>query len=193
MAKDRAYYIINGITVYRLIASPVLMVLIFTGKEELFKWLLALSFFTDFIDGFLAREFKVASVFGSRLDSVADDLTIVAAITGLFVLKFDFVKTQWGIIIPLLALYLFQTALALYRYKKISSFHTYAAKCAAILQGFFLVLIFFLPQPLYLLFYGMSAVTALELIEEIILVLHLPRWQANVKGLYWVMKKEKKK
>jgi hypothetical protein len=29
----------------------------------------------------------------------------------------------------------------------------------------------------------------LELIEEIILVGMLPQWQANVKGIYWTLKK----
>ncbi|MFZ1306482.1 MAG: CDP-alcohol phosphatidyltransferase family protein, partial [Ferruginibacter sp.] len=55
----RAWYIINGITVYRIIAAPFLLILLFTGKVDIFKWLLALSFFTDLIDGFLARKFKV--------------------------------------------------------------------------------------------------------------------------------------
>jgi CDP-diacylglycerol--glycerol-3-phosphate 3-phosphatidyltransferase len=32
----------------------------------------------------------------------------------------------------------------------------------------------------------------LDLTEEIILVLMLPRWQTDVKGLYWVLKKNQK-
>jgi len=32
--------------------------------------------------------------------------------------------------------------------------------------------------------------TALDLVEEIILVLLLPHWQANVKGLYWAITKK---
>jgi phosphatidylglycerophosphate synthase len=189
----RSYYIVNGITSYRLLAAPILIVLIFLDKIELFKWLLAVSFFTDMVDGYLARKFKVISRFGARLDSIADDFTIVAAIVGVFVLKPGFIKEEMTPIIILLALFLIENAYALIKYRKASSFHTYLAKVAALLQGTFLILIFFLPQPLYALFYAAFIVTALDLIEEIILIFLLPKWETNVKGLYWVMSKRKKK
>jgi cardiolipin synthase (CMP-forming) len=88
----------------------------------------------------------------------------------------------------LLVLFIIQTILALMQYGKISSFHTYAAKCAALLQGSFLILLFFLPQPPEILFYVAFAVTAIDLIEEIILVILLKEWKANVKGLYWLLR-----
>lgn len=53
--KKTCYYIINGITLYRLLAAPVLVLLILTHQVNVFKWLLAVSFFTDLIDGWLAR------------------------------------------------------------------------------------------------------------------------------------------
>ncbi len=151
--------------------------------------MLAISFFTDLIDGVLARKFRIASVFGSKLDSMADDLTVVAAIIGVFVLKPQFINDNRVIFIILFALFVFQTVFALIKYRKISSFHTYLAKVAAILQGTFLVLLFFFPEPLYFLFYAAAIVTALDLIEEIILVIIIPKWEANVKGLYWVYKR----
>lgn len=191
MKKKQTYYIINSITIYRIVAAPLLVLLIFTDVSDLFKWLLAFSFFTDLIDGFLAREFKVTSAFGSQLDSIADDLTIIAAIIGVFVFKPNFIKEESEIIIVLFVLFAIQTVLALLKYGKISSFHTYAAKCSAILQGLFLILIFFFSQPLYVLFYIMAFVTSIELIEEIVLVILLHKWETNVKGLYWVLKRGK--
>jgi CDP-diacylglycerol--glycerol-3-phosphate 3-phosphatidyltransferase len=32
-------------------------------------------------------------------------------------------------------------------------------------------------------------ITTLELIEEIIITFLLPEWKANVKGLYWIIKR----
>ncbi len=81
--------------------------------------------------------------------------------------------------------------LALVRYRRLTSFHTYGAKTAALLQGIFLILLFFLPQPVYFLFYLALAVTGLELLEEITLIRLLPVWKANVKGLYWVLKRNR--
>lgn len=184
-------YIVNGITWYRIIAAPILLVLIFTKQFDIFKWLLALSFFTDLIDGYLARKYKVVSIMGSRLDSVGDDLTVFAATIGLFVFESEFVRKEFIILIILFSLFVVQTVLALVRYKKISSFHTYFAKLAAILQGLFFILIFLLPEPLYFLFYLAAVVTGIELLEEIILVVLLSQWEANVKGLFWVLKRQK--
>jgi phosphatidylglycerophosphate synthase len=190
--QKTSYYIVNGITGYRLLAAPILVILIFTDNVDWFKWLLAVSFGTDAIDGYLARKYKVISKFGAKLDSIADDFTIVAAIVGLFVLKRDFIIEQIIPIVILLSLFVIEIALSFFRYKQASSFHTYLAKIAAVLQGSFLILAFFLPEPYYPLFWAALIITALDLIEEIILVLLLPKWQTNVKGLYWVLKRRRK-
>ncbi|HQW92067.1 MAG TPA: CDP-alcohol phosphatidyltransferase family protein [Ferruginibacter sp.] len=187
----KAWYVINGITLYRVIAAPFLLVLLFTGRYELFKWLLGLSFFTDLIDGFLARKFKVTSVAGTRLDSIGDDLTILVAMTGLFVMKPEFIKQEKIAFIILLALFLVQTIYAFIRYGKMTSFHTWLAKAAAIFQGVFLLLVFFTGEPNMILFYTAVLVTMLELIEEIILVYLLPVWETDVKGIYRLFKKKK--
>lgn len=187
--NKRNRYIINRITWYRIIAAPVLLVLIFAKQFDLFKWMLAFSFFTDLIDGFLARKYKVVSVFGSRLDSIGDDLTVLVAVIGLFVFKTEFALKVLVPLLILFFLFIFQTVFALFRYRKISSFHTYLAKTAAILQGIFFILILF--EPMCFLFYAAAVVTGIELLEEIILVALLPKWEANVKGLFWVLKRKK--
>ncbi len=190
--KNRNFYIINGITLYRLLAAPVLVVLIFTDQYHVFKWLLALSFFTDLIDGFLARKFGVTSVFGSRIDSIGDDLTVLAGIIGAFVFKTGFIREHALIIGVLFVLLITQNVMALLRYRKISSFHTYSAKTAAVAQGCFLILLFILPAPLLPLFYLAALLSAVDLLEEIILVMLLPDFKTDVKGIYWVLKLQEK-
>jgi len=185
-----SFYIVNGITIYRLIAAPVLIILIFTGNIWLFSILLPISFFSDFIDGYLARKFKATSIVGTKLDSIGDDLTVLAALVGLFVLKTEFVIAQKFVFIGLFVLYAFQNVAAFIRYHKMTGFHTYTAKAAALLQGIFLILVFLLPGPQYFLFYVAALATAIDLVEEIILVFLLPKWKANVKGIFWVLKKK---
>jgi cardiolipin synthase len=187
----QSYYVINGITMYRVVTAPLLLVLLFTHHYDLFKWLLAISFFTDFIDGYLARKYKVSSIFGTRLDSIGDDLTIVVAMIGFFVMNPDFIKQQIILFILIFLLFIVQTIFAVSRYGKITSFHTYLAKIAAILQGVFLLLFFFTGKPNIFLFYAAAIITMLELIEETILVYLLPQWKTNVKGLYPVLKNKK--
>lgn len=191
VTHKRSYYIINGLTLYRVVAAPVLLVLLFKEEYQLFKWLLLLSFFTDFIDGYLARKFKVTSVIGTRLDSIGDDLTVLVAMIGLFKTNLSFVKEYQIYFIILFILFLVQVVFAWVRYRKMTSFHTYLAKLAAFAQGVFLLLVFFLDKPLLFLFYPAVLLTFMELIEEIIIVALLPRWRTNVKGLYWVLRNKK--
>jgi CDP-diacylglycerol--glycerol-3-phosphate 3-phosphatidyltransferase len=190
--KKSHFYLVSAITLYRLAAAPVIAVLVYFEAFEIFRWLIAISFFTDAIDGFLARKLRVQSRFGARIDSIADDLTLAVAIYGAAVFKGDFFQSHLTPIVVMIALFVIQYGASLWRYGKVSSFHTYLAKAAMVLQGTFIILLFFLPNVPVLLFYAAVAVTVLELLEEIILVALLPQWQENVKGLYWIMKGRKK-
>ena len=160
-----SYYVINGITFFRVIAAPFLLALLFTGRYDIFKWLLGVSFFTDLIDGYLARKYKVTSIFGARLDSLGDDLTVLIGIIGLVVMKPAFIKQEIVLLIPLLVLFLVQIIYAFIRYGKMTNFHTYFAKTAAVLQGVFLLLTFFTDRITIFLFFAAAIITALELIE----------------------------
>ena len=184
-----SYYMVNTITLYRLLAAPVLLILLFNNYLAVFKWLLAVSFLTDAFDGYLACKYKVTSVFGSMLDSVSDDLTIAVAIFGITMVNPEFLRKELALVAVQVLLFIMQICFALIRYHKISSFHTYLAKFVAVFQGIFLVLFYWLPQPVYPLFYLVSALTILDLLEETVLVLIIPQWETNVKGLYWEIRK----
>ncbi len=152
---------------------------------------MGLSFFTDAIDGPLSRKFKVTSVFGARLDSVADDATVFISIIALWIIYPEFMIREWIAIACVFLLFGIQTVAALVAYKRITSFHTYMAKTAAVAQAAFFILMFFQWGPIHLAFYGAIVITGLQLIEEIILVVLLPTWKADVRGLYWVLKNKK--
>ncbi|GAB2981371.1 hypothetical protein GCM10027049_16700 [Mucilaginibacter puniceus] len=185
-------YLVNSLTWYRLIAAPLLLVLVISNQWLLFKWLLLVSFMTDATDGILARSYKVNSERGSMHDSIADDLTIIAAIAGVLLYRPKFIPQHILIISLLLFCYLFQLTLCLVRYRKMSSFHTYLSKIAAVLQGLFLVSFFFLPEVLHWLFLTVVWTTVIALLEETILVILLPQWKTNVKGIYWLLRAAKK-
>lgn len=186
-----AFALVNLITAFRILAAPVLLVLLFTGNCESFKWLLLICFLTDLVDGELARRFQVTSVLGSKLDSIGDDLTVLVSVVAMFVRFPEFIQAEWLLIAIMLVLFVIQIAMALMRYGKISSFHTYAAKLAAFAQGLFLLNSFFFHRPSALLFYVAAVITLIDLSEEIILVILIPQWRANVKGLFWVMKEKR--
>jgi cardiolipin synthase len=180
--------VINLITLYRIITFPLLVYLVVVDDIALFKWLLLASFFTDAIDGFLARKYNATSILGAKLDSIGDDLTVLAAAIGLFSVRFDFVREYAAIFIALFALFAIQVAVSFYRYAKISTFHTYLAKVAAVVTACFLLSVFFFDGISYPLFYTAAAITGLELTEEIMLAAVLKEYRSNVHGLYWVLR-----
>ena len=187
--RKKAFYFVNAITVYRIVAAPVLLYTILIDEYTLFIYLLAVSFFTDLIDGMLARMLHVTSDIGTRLDSIGDDLTVLMAFLALIIYKEEFFHANMYYFITVFGLFILQNIFALLKYRKTTSYHTYLAKAAAIFQGLFFLQIFFLPQPMLPLFYLAVIFTGLELLEEILLVYVMPRWQSNVKGLYWVLGK----
>lgn len=186
--KGWAYYLVNGITLSRVLAAPVLFILIFTHRFDIFKWGLLLSFTTDAIDGFLARRYHVVGVFGAKMDSIGDDLTVAAGIVGLLSSNMLFLMNRVEFVIALALLYIVQLGLAFYKYQRMTNFHTYVAKIAAVSQAAFLLSFFFFTGPLVPLFYLTVALTALDLIEEIVLIFVLPVYAVNVKGLFWVLR-----
>lgn len=181
---------VNGITCYRIIAAPALLWLIFDNQLQLFKWLLLISFLSDAVDGFLARRYQVVSMMGSRLDSVGDDLTVGVAVIGLLKWNLDFILDHWIWVALLCFLFSLHLVMALLRYGKMTAFHTYMAKAAAVLQAIFLLASFFFSPPSILLFQSVAGLTALGLLEEIVLIRLLPEYRFNVKGLYWVLKEK---
>ncbi len=179
-----AYYVVNGITIYRILAVFALIFLILHHRWHSFRWLLLFSFFTDVVDGFLARRYNVISKAGSVLDSIGDDLTVTVAIVGLLIFDPTFLKSQLVFIIILASLYLTQMIAALVKYRRLTSFHTWLAKIAAVSQGVFLVAVFFTTRMPMFLFYVTAVLTGLDLLEETVMVFLLRHWKTDVKGIF---------
>lgn len=183
-----AYYMVNGITIYRILAVVALSVLIVHHQWNVFRWLLLLSFFTDVVDGFLARWYGVISKAGAVLDSIGDDLTVAVAIAGLLVFDPAFLRRELVIVVVLASLYLTQTISALIRYRRLTSFHTWLAKISAVSQGIFLIAVFFTAKFPILFFYIAAVFTGLDLLEETVMVFLLQHWMTDVKGVFSIRK-----
>lgn len=179
--------IANWISLIRIAAFPFLALLVFYEERTAFLFLLAFCLFTDVLDGFLARRLKIMTELGTRLDSWGDLLTYAAAFAGIVRFEADFISLYLPELSAVAGLYIAEILLAMARYGRISSFHTYLSKGAAVLQGIFILLLFSGYFPGWL-FYVTASAGILACLEEITLVLILREWQANVKGLYWVLK-----
>lgn len=182
----------DWLSFYRVAAFPFLILLILLNERSVFSWLLLLSYFTDAVDGIIARRLKITSARGAQLDSLGDQLTFIAGITGLFIFETTFMKAQLGLLLLAFSPYLLQLIIAYFKYGKATAFHTYLAKLSAIVQGLFILILLFF-GPVYWLFYTMLIVGILETIEEIALIYMYDSWVSDVKGLYWATKDPRSK
>ena len=74
----------NMLTILRILLIP-LFLWVYLGLENQYMALgvLAFSFFTDFLDGFIARKYHMVSEFGRALDPVADKLNQASILVAL--------------------------------------------------------------------------------------------------------------
>jgi phosphatidylglycerophosphate synthase len=177
----------NGVSAARLAATPVLLGAAIQRREDLFKWLLLACLLSDILDGLIARTFHLSSRLGAFLDSTADMLVTLIAFYAVYVFRWQAVKPHLFAISWIFGLYVLEAAAAIYRYGRISSFHTLLVRISAYLQGIFVMSLFLCGFKGWI-FAIMLAVTLAAYVEELILVTLLPEWKTDVRGLYWVLR-----
>ncbi len=191
MPDFKKFNIADWFSFYRIMAVPILLFFIWIGDQQVFAWLLGLSYATDAIDGFIARKLKITSARGSQLDSYGDQMTLVVALIGLVVFETTFMRENFLLLIIAFIPYLLQMIIAFRKYGKATAFHTYLAKLSAIVQAVFILWILFF-GPVYWLFYAMIAIGILETAEEIALIFMYDKWVAGVKGIYWALRDKRR-
>ena len=191
MLTFKNYNIADWFSFYRIAAGPLLLLLIILDEKQLFTWFLLVSYLTDMIDGFLARQLEITSARGSQLDSFGDQITLTVAVIGLYFFEREFIIENIVFILIALVPYIFQMIISFMKYGKATAFHTYLAKLSAIVQAVFILWLLFF-GPVYWLFYVMIIIGLLETLEEITLIYIYDNWVSGVKGIYWALKDKRR-
>jgi CDP-diacylglycerol--glycerol-3-phosphate 3-phosphatidyltransferase len=93
----------NALSVFRILLVPILVTVLFTKVEGREWYGLALflgAALTDFLDGYLARKFRVVSRLGQLLDPAADKILMASAFVSLVELN-PHVTPAWMVAIIL--------------------------------------------------------------------------------------------
>jgi CDP-diacylglycerol--glycerol-3-phosphate 3-phosphatidyltransferase len=93
--------IINLLTFSRILSAPILFFLIVSFQAYGFAVLVFfLAGISDYLDGFLARKYNLASVLGEILDPIADKILVVFTLIGLSInLQSVFIGALTGIVL----------------------------------------------------------------------------------------------
>ncbi|MGB3777669.1 MAG: CDP-alcohol phosphatidyltransferase family protein [Tunicatimonas sp.] len=185
------YSIAEWIPFLRLVSVPFIVGFVLLDWRTFAGMAYLVSFSSDALDGFVARNFGMESDRRGRLDSIADEFLLAAGVLAFYRFETTFFHAHLGLILVILSLYVFQLVFSLIRYGTFSSFHTISARAAAVVQAVFLTSIFFF-APVPWLFYTMIVLSAIELLEENLLIAIFPTWRAHVNGIYWVLRERRK-
>jgi len=69
--------IINGLTISRILLGLPIIISLMNGDNEIFIFLILIGGLTDFLDGYFARKYDHKSVFGAKLDPLADKILLI--------------------------------------------------------------------------------------------------------------------
>jgi cardiolipin synthase len=190
MKKKEILTIPNLITSYRLLMVPLILYFAFSGQEKLFAIFIIINLVTDWLDGHIARWFKMESELGAKLDAFADNFTYVEVFIGLFLFKMDDLRPHLISFIIFIAMLVSTVIVSLIKFRKFPSYHLYSTKIGGYIEGGFFICLFTLGfyAPLY---YFMVVWAVLAAIECITIDMLIPEMRSNVKGLYWLLKERR--
>ncbi|MGV1098662.1 CDP-alcohol phosphatidyltransferase family protein [Thiovibrio sp. JS02] len=188
---ERAFTIPNLLSILRVLIAPLLVLAALAGNRQAFLLLFILSLLSDALDGFLARRLRQVSEWGARLDSLGDLATYLAAPLGVWLLWPELVRREQAFILLGLVGFLIPIILGFLKFGSLTSYHTWAAKTAAILLG--------LATPLLLLagpawpFRTAILLFLLAELEEMAITLGLEHWQANIPSLWHLRRQQRER
>ncbi len=108
-ARHQFWWVPNALTVGRIIAVPFLMAGILALGHQKDSWLASITIVvglfvaataTDWLDGFLARKWKVVSGFGRMIDPIADKLLVAGCLIAICIVA----KGSWIFMFPAVAI-----------------------------------------------------------------------------------------
>ena len=179
----------NILSLYRLLSFPFVLLLILTGKYNLFVFFMWLNLTTDILDGWLARRLNQVTETGAMLDGLADTATYILGLSGIFIFKWIDFEPFSVTFFVFLALFIISRFFSFIKLGRFYGFQTYGGKIAGYIHGSFLLVLFLLG--FYTWFYWIMIISGyLVFSENIIITILLKESKSQVKGLYWILKEK---
>lgn len=177
----------NFLCAIRLVGSLALVAVALTREPLLVLLVFLVLAGTDWIDGKLAIWLNQQSTFGARFDSLADAAMYAAMLFSCVWLKGDSLLGEIGWIGTAVTSYFLSCMVALVKFGRLPSYHTYSAKLAANLTVLSSVPLL-AGGPIWPLRLAMTAVTLAN--AEALLISHLSRqWQADVRTVWHAIRR----
>ncbi len=177
----------NQLTLLRMACAPVLLIHGWLGQHTLFLIVLAFAFCLDAIDGPIARRLHQESKFGSKIDSMADFFIYISFALGAWWLWPDIIRRELAFVILILVSITFPVIMGLIKFGKLTSYHTWLVKFAAVCTAVsgLLLFVFDIALP----FRIASTICGVAAIEELLITRVLKEPISDARTLWHVINK----
>ncbi|MDJ0820586.1 MAG: CDP-alcohol phosphatidyltransferase family protein [Paracoccaceae bacterium] len=172
-------------TVYRLVAAPVIAGMALAGQRDAFFILIFISLISDLVDGPIARWFGQTSRWGAKLDTIADACTVLAAILGLYLFEWATLQPELPWLYLFLVTYAAATFTSLAKFGVFPAYHLYSSKTAAFGAGVFFFYLYFFGYS-RALFLGVVALGVIANLESLAVTLRLKAFRSDIDSLLFM-------
>jgi CDP-diacylglycerol--glycerol-3-phosphate 3-phosphatidyltransferase len=177
----------NALSLFRIGMLPVLGGLAWLGEAGLFLAGLAASLLSDLADGFVARRAGAVTPLGARLDSLGDLVTFSSLPLFAWWLWPEILRAERIALAIAVCAYLAPIGVGWLRFRRLTAYHTWAAKLTAVWMGVAL-LVLFAGGPAWPFHVGVALLVA-ECAEEIAISCVLPEWRSDVPSLWHALRR----
>lgn len=171
----------NTVTTSRLVTVPLMLLSAWWQRPGWFAVCFGYALVSDLVDGSIARALGQATPFGARLDSICDAAVYLTAPIAALVLYPVLREREWITVGAVFVAYAVPIAIGYIKYRRLTAYHTLAARTAAILLG--VAALLFVTLGITWPLRAGAAVLVLSAIEEIAMTAILPDWRANISSI----------
>lgn len=172
----------NVLSGTRFLGSFALVGVAWWGNDALVLPLILVLLLSDWIDGKLAVLWKQQTTFGARLDSLADVTFYLAVLFVLGRLKSELLLAELAWIAPAVVTYLLSCLVGWFKFSRIPTYHTRAAKTGWLLVGLVVLAVF--ARNWHWPIRALGIWVFLVNVEAILISLVLPESLVDVPSLY---------
>lgn len=173
----------NLLTATRGLLLPVLWTEAFRGDRLVVGIGLAVCFWLDFGDGFVARKLGQTSAFGSRFDSIVDGFVGPSAIVWLLLLEPDALLDHKLLAVTWFVITYVSLAVGLFKFRRFANLHLQSSRIACVFQYAFLVDAFVAPPALSALLYVAGGLGILSSLETLVIQVFRDRVHERMRSI----------
>lgn len=176
----------NIVSLIRLFMAPVLLLMAYYQKHDIFILTLLFTLFTDVLDGFLARRLNMITELGAHLDSWGDFVIYSTLAMAAWWLWPEIIVEEIYYVITIIISFTAPVIIGLIKFRTLTSYHTWTVKAAVFITVVSYIVVFagWLRWPLYFA----AIVCVIAAIEEILITLIMKHEHADVRSVWHAFK-----